>query len=185
MGDIIISMPKKETAKRIVDIIRNHGLDADIMICSNASTILREANSRNFGGIICSSELADMNYAELADYIPPGFGMIVLTKDASLEIVSDKMLRLVLPLSVRELIATIQTVLQTYDVPTRKKKPIKPKRSPEEQKTIDNAKAVLMELKHMTEPEAFRYMQKQAMDTQRTMLEEAQLILLLNSDWSS
>ena len=35
MGDIIISMPKKETAKRLVDIIRNHGLDADIMICSN------------------------------------------------------------------------------------------------------------------------------------------------------
>lgn len=185
MGDIIISMPKKETAKRIVDIIRGHGIDADVLICPSASTILREANDREFGVIICTPELSDMNYAELADYIPPKFGMIVLTKDASLEIVSEKMLRLVLPLSVRELVATIQTILQTYDVPTRKKKPIKPKRSPEEQKTIDNAKAILMEQKHMTEPEAFRYMQKQAMDTQRTMLEEAQLILLLNSDWSS
>ena len=52
--------------------------------------------------------------------------------------------------------------------------------SPEEKKILDKAKAILMERNGMTEPEAFRYIQKTSMDTGRTSVETAEMILFLN-----
>ena len=65
----------------------------------------------------------------------------------------------------------------------RKQKPKpKPQRSEEEKKLIEKAKLILMDRNGMTEPEAFRYIQKSSMDMGRTMTESAQMILLLNSE---
>jgi response regulator NasT len=52
------------------------------------------------------------------------------------------------------------------------------KRSPEEQMILDNAKAYLMERNHLSEEEAFRYIQKNSMDMGRSMVETAQMILM-------
>ena len=49
-----------------------------------------------------------------------------------------------------------------------------------EQNYINNAKWLLMERNHMTEQEAFRYIQKSSMDSGTNMVETAQMILLLN-----
>lgn len=54
------------------------------------------------------------------------------------------------------------------------------KRSEAEQKIIEEAKALLIERNGMTEPEAFRYIQKSSMDQGRTMAESAQMIIMLN-----
>ena len=60
----------------------------------------------------------------------------------------------------------------------KKKEKAKPKkRSPEEQKMIDDAKALIMDRNHLTEEEAFRYIQKTSMDTGRSMVETAEMIL--------
>ena len=47
---------------------------------------------------------------------------------------------------------------------------------------INNAKWLLMERNHMTEQEAFRYIQKSSMDSGTNMVETAQMILLLIYD---
>ena len=52
----------------------------------------------------------------------------------------------------------------------------------EEQNYINNAKWVLMERNHMTEQEAFRYIQKSSMDSGTNMVETAQMILLMIYD---
>lgn len=71
--------------------------------------------------------------------------------------------------------------MMTYQFVRRiKKKKAPPKRSPEEQKIIDEAKGLLIERNGMTEQEAFRYIQKCSMDTGRNMVESAQMILMLN-----
>ena len=49
----------------------------------------------------------------------------------------------------------------------------------EEKQIIDQAKAVLMERNGMSEPEAFRYLQKTSMDCGRSMVESAQMILVM------
>ena len=51
-----------------------------------------------------------------------------------------------------------------------------------ERKVIDKAKAVLMERNGMSEPEAFRYIQKTSMDCGRSMSESAQMILMMTGD---
>ena len=51
------------------------------------------------------------------------------------------------------------------------------RRSPQEQKIIDDAKAILMERNNMSEPEAFRYIQKCSMDSGNTMVESAQMVI--------
>lgn len=56
------------------------------------------------------------------------------------------------------------------------------KRNREEQECIDKAKKKLMERKHMTEQEAFRYIQKCSMDSCMNMIETARMILLLQAD---
>ena len=61
----------------------------------------------------------------------------------------------------------------------RKNKGVK-QRSPEERQIIDNAKAILIERNGMTEPEAFRYLQKSSMDYSRSLVESAQMILAKN-----
>ena len=52
-------------------------------------------------------------------------------------------------------------------------------RSEEEQKTIDRAKALLMERNGLTEAEAHRYIQKSSMDNGTGVVETAYMILTL------
>lgn len=56
------------------------------------------------------------------------------------------------------------------------------RRNQEDQEWIDIAKKSLMVRNHMTEEEAFRYIQKCSMDTSTSMVEIAQMILLLRKE---
>lgn len=53
-------------------------------------------------------------------------------------------------------------------------------RSANEQLVIDKAKQIVMRRKELSEPEAYRYIQKNSMDTGRSIVESAQMIILLN-----
>ena len=64
----------------------------------------------------------------------------------------------------------------------RKERSKPKKRNQEEQEYIDRAKKILMERNNMTEPEAFRYIQKCSMDSSTNMVETAQMIILLQVD---
>ena len=76
--------------------------------------------------------------------------------------------------------ATIEMLTHGFERSRRKsRQQIKKKRSDEEQKLIDQAKKLLMERNGMSEPEAFRYLQKNSMDFGRTMVESAQMILAM------
>ena len=46
-----------------------------------------------------------------------------------------------------------------------------------EQKTIDDAKALLMERNHLSEEEAHKYIQKLSMDSGNNLVETAEMIL--------
>lgn len=180
MGTIIVAMPKTENSNRLCTIINKAGLRENVEICRTAAEILRISNARDSGVIICTKQVFEMNYLELASYIPNYFGMVILTKDMGLEVTSERMLKVMMPLSPRELIDTIQMVLNLIGRKPRKKKDIPPRRSAAEQKIVDQAKNLLIERNGMKEPEAFRYIQKCSMDTGRNMVESAQMILMLS-----
>lgn len=180
MGSILIAMPKTDDANRIAKIVQSSGLDFEVEICSNGSEILRVSNDREYGVVICSKRLRDMNYTELEEYLPSFFGMILLTSDASIETHSEKCVKLMYPLKRSDLIATIEMITSAFYRQRKKSRQFPKKRSLEEQQIVDRAKAVLMERNGMSEPEAFRYLQKNSMDCGRSMVESAQMILVMN-----
>lgn len=181
MGSILVAMPKPEDANKIAGLLRNSGLPFDINVCDTGAEVLRVANDRDYGVVICTKQLRDMSYTEMADMLPRYFGTIVLTKDASLEMANDNMVRLMLPFQSRDLIDTIYMLTQDFNR-RLKKKSEPPKRSVEDKKIIDRAKGILMDRNGMSEPEAFRYIQKNSMDYGRKLIESAQMILTLYSD---
>lgn len=180
MGTILITMPKSEDALRFESLIRNQGLMLDTKICNTGSEVLRISNDCDFGVVICTRRLGDMMYSELAEYMPPTFHMIVLTKDASTETFTERMVKLMLPMRSSELVSTIEMLVSGYMRPRRKRDKAPRERSLQERQTIEKAKLILMERNGMSEPEAFRYIQKISMDTGRKAVETAEMILSLH-----
>lgn len=180
MGSILIAMPKVEESNRIAGLLREFFPHYSIDTCSNAAEVLRLCHARDNGVIIGTKRVCEMGYREIYDYLPDNFKLLILTKDRYLEIYEDKMLKLLMPFKRSELISTIEMITDQYQYRSKKKKKNVPKRSKEEQKIIDNAKAMLMENHGMTEPEAFRYIQKNSMDYSRTMVESAQMLLMIH-----
>ena len=90
---------------------------------------------------------------------------------------SDGIVCAAMPIKVNDLCSTIEMMLQAQVRRRRKLRSQPRRRSPQEQKIIDDAKAILMERNNMSEPEAFRYIQKCSMDSGNTMVESAQMVI--------
>ena len=141
--------------------------------------ILRISHDRDYGVVICTRQLKDMSYMELAGYLPEYFGMIVLTRDPELDTYADNIIKLMMPFKTSELLSTIDMITSVFVRRIRKKGNIPIKRSRSQNQVIEDAKRLLMERNAMSEPEAFRYIQKTSMDTGRTMVESAQMIIMI------
>ena len=72
-------------------------------------------------------------------------------------------------------------MLRTMEKNRRKQKNQPKERKQEEQALIRQAKELLMERNHMSEPESYRYIQKCSMDSGTNMVEMAQMIMSLNN----
>ncbi len=179
MGAILIGMPKHEDALRIADLIRNGGITEECMPCQTGSEILRKAEEYDASLVITIKHFSDMGYEEVVSYLPSSVSVLLLTKDSSLNPFAANVIRLLMPFKADDLISTVQMLLPYQPFYERKKR--KSARPASEQKVIDEAKLVLMERNEMTEPDAYRYLQKSSMDSGRTLLESAQMVLLLRS----
>ena len=150
MSSIVIALPKIEDARKIRSVLECHGL-AVASLCSTASNALSSASELGNGVLICGYRLPDMNYLDLAECMPKDF----------------------------DLINTLNIILMQQERKRRKEKK-KPKlRSEKEQNYISNAKMMLMQRNHLSEDDAYRYIQKSSMDSGTNMVETAQMLLML------
>lgn len=173
MGCIVIVMPRQEDANRIGDVIRRSDIGEEVIISTSGNETIRLVLSQDVNVVIGTKKYSDMGYEEMVSYLPPNVRMILLTKDASLVPFSESVVKVLMPFSSSDLISTIRTMIPS----SYRERKRKPTRSAAEQKIIDDAKKLLMDRNGMTEPEAFRFIQKAAMDTRRTMVESAEMIL--------
>ena len=163
MGSVLIAMPKSEDAYHIARSLSERGQLLDTEVCVTGADILRISHDRDYGVVICTRQLKDMSYMELAGYLPEYFGII----------------KLMMPFKTSELLSTIDMITSVFVRRIRKKGNIPIKRSRSQNQVIEDAKRLLMERNAMSEPEAFRYIQKTSMDTGRTMVESAQMIIMI------
>ena len=179
MGSILIAMPKYDDAERIASHLKESDIWEPVKICRRGNDVLLASENEDVDVVVCTKRLSDIGYEELSDYLPSKVHMLLLTADAGLMPFSSNITKLLMPFKPRDLVASIKMLLPGDNYTVRKRKI---PRSEEEQKLIDRAKGILMNNNEMSEPEAFRYIQKSSMDYGRTLVETAQMIVTLNED---
>ena len=166
MSSIVIALPKIEDARKIRSVLERHGFTV-ASVCSTASNALSSASELGSGVLICGHRLPDMNYLDLAECMPRDFEMLLLASAR------------VMPMKSSDLVNTVSMSLMQQERKHRREKK-KPKlRSEKEQNYISNAKMMLMQRNHLSEDEAYRYIQKSSMDSGTNMVETAQMLLML------
>lgn len=179
MGSIIIALPRKDTAGKIKEILLHHGF-RDVVVVPTAAAALQETGRLSHGIIISGTKLSDMDYTDLLDCLPRYFDLLLLDTTQNVSYRRQPgLIAVTMPVRVLEFVDTVNMMLKNLDRQVVKRKGKKPRRTEKEENYIRNAKSVLMERNHMTEEEAFRYIQKSSMDTGRNMTETAQMILTL------
>ena len=177
--NLILAFPRKEDAKKIQEALTRHGFQVDL-VCTTASAALSAMNNLDGGILVTGYKLPDMFFADLRDCMPSSFEMLLVASNRVLSAMEGSGIMAVsIPLSVYELVSTLQ-LMQRNRERRKRKASGKPKERPkEQQKLIDDAKALLIDRNHFTEEEAHRYMQKSSMDNGYSMVETAKMILML------
>lgn len=175
---IIVAFPKLEDAKNLKNVLNRHGFD-DILACNSAAQVIDAANHSDGGVAVCGYKLTDMHYSELFGYLPREFSMLLVASPAKLEdCFSQDIVCLAMPIHTREFISTVRMMTMNIERELNfRKKRMPKKRTVEEQKTIDAAKALLMERNQMSEQDAHKYIQKLSMDSGNNLVETAEMIL--------
>ena len=178
--NIIVAFVKPEDAHNIKSILSRGGFDGAVT-CSSGVQALSVMDDLGSGIIICGYKLSDMLYLDLLEDLPPYFKMLLIapTHRAPSEAKSENLIYLSTPLKKAELFSTLNMMIEGVQRLKKKAKERRMNRSQEDRKIIDQAKALLIERHHMTEPEAHKYLQKCAMDSGTNMLETAEMIISL------
>lgn len=177
MRSIVIALSKIEDSRKLSKMLQSYGLSVD-MICKDAGDVLLSVAERDSGVIITSPTLSDMNSVELYDNIPTNFDMIVIEGSRRYEY-PEGLISIPSPFKMVDLIGMIETLLASQSRKLKKKKATSNIRTSEDRALLDRAKMFLMRKNDMTEPEAYRYLQKCSMDSATSLVETAEKLILL------
>ena len=176
---IIVAFPKLQDAKNIMNAMIRQGYDV-VLACTTGAQAISKANELDGGIIVSGYKLTDMYYADLYEYMPVGFELLLMASKAKLDnCYNNSIVCLEMPVRMHELIETLNMMSYRYE--RQKKKRKKLERKQEDKITINRAKEVLMDRNHMTEEEAHYYLQKTSMDAGTAMVEVAEMILSMKN----
>lgn len=181
MGRILVSMPKIEDAKRICEMLLSRGIET-AEICLTGDDVLMQAHQYDSGVVICTRSLRNMYCSQLKDSLPDFFEMVLLTSKEGLSQCPPGVTTIEMPFRPSQLVSVVESITTRINRRIRNEQVKPKKRDGISQEYIDRAKRILMERNNMTEPEAFRYIQKCSMDSGTNMAETAQMILMLQKD---
>lgn len=177
MLSIIIAFPKIEDAKSIKNALTRNGFEVNAT-CTTGAQVIGITDELDEGIVISGYRFPDMHFSELNNYLPKGFKMLLIASPTKFSESTDhNIVCLSMPFKLHDLLNTLQ--MMTYNYIRRKKKEKLKFRTEEEKATISKAKQVLMVRNNMTEDEAYRYIQKNSMDSGTNMVEMAVMILNL------
>ncbi|MBQ7614341.1 MAG: ANTAR domain-containing protein [Butyrivibrio sp.] len=180
--NIIVAFAKASDAQNFKSILSRGGYDG-VVTCSSGVQALSAMDDLGSGVVICGYRLSDMLYSELLEDLPPYFKMLMIasTDRAPSETENENFIYLSTPLQKSALFSTLNMMMEGVQRLKKKAKERRMKRSDADKRIIEQAKALLMERHHMTEPEAHKYLQKCAMDSGTDLLETAEMIISLTN----
>ena len=181
MANIIIALSRPEESTGIKNILARGGFRS-IFICANGAQAISQMDDLDDGIVICGYKLQDMMYYQLKESLPYGFDMVLLVsgKHAD-ECDGNGIEKLVTPLKADTLITSIGMIADEQYRRRKRDRRTPRVRSEAEKKIIDDAKALLMVRKNMTEDEAHKFIQKSSMTSGSGLTETAEKILSIYS----
>ncbi len=176
-----MAFPRAEDGRNIKNILMRNGWQV-AAVCTTGAQALNHADSLNAGIVISGYRLPDMIYSELYSNLPKHFQLLLLASRTRWEAGQQEgMVCVAMPLKVHELLSTVEMMAEAIEKRRRQRRSAPAKRSPEEQAAILEAKRILMERDHMSEKEAYRYIQKYSMDSGNDMTETARMIISIKN----
>ena len=186
MQSIIVAFPKPEGGRKLKSILTQSGCHVPATVASGNQALAR-ANELRYGTVVTVARLSDMTWIDLWHNLPDGFSMVVLlpesrmetAKEALPEDASGRVAFLPLPFIVGDLLETVRAA-DSYAESVRRRNKSRPRtRSPEQEAVIREAKQLLMDVRHMTEAAAHHYLQRRSMESQNSLYESAQKVILM------
>lgn len=177
MASIIVVFPRLEDSRMIRGLLVRNGFEVATPCIAGAQAIAI-ADGLSSGIIVSGYKLKDMLYSEIYEYKPKSFDLLLVASQSRLAECDCRHIQSVsMPIKPNDLIHTLRTMTEAQIARRRQLQKRPPRRSPEEQRVVDRAKALLMEKDGMTEEAAYRYIQKCSMDSGNRFVESAYMII--------
>lgn len=178
MSGIVVVFPKIEDAQAMKSLLLRSGFD-HVHARNTGAAAINLADNIGEGIVISGYRLPDMLYTEIVESLEGRFEMLLVASRQKLLEDDSGVSKLEMPIKVRDLLNSVEMMDRNLFERTMRSKRKPGQRSPQEQSIINQAKAVLMEKNNLSENDAHRYIQKSAMDSGRTMVETASMILTI------
>lgn len=179
MANIIVVFPKIDDGKNIRNLLVRNGYTVNAVF-TTGTQLLNYIDSMHYGIIVSGYRYADMVSSELAQNLPPDFPMIVMASPRFwADSAAEGITYLGMPIKIRELLSALETISMQQERRKRRDR-MKPKqRNDGDRELVQTAKRLLMEKRGMEEEDAYRYIQKNSMDSGNSLVDVAKMILAM------
>lgn len=177
MISIIVAFPNLDDANKIKNLLYKNGFDV-FGICTSGAMAIQMAENLERALIICGCKFFDMTCLEIKKNLSVNSRILVLASKRVWELYGgDDLMFLEMPVKSYELVNTIEMIMRAKERARKKLKNKQNIRSSADNEIIMKAKIMLMEKNNLSEEEAYRYIQKNSMDSGNNMTDTAAMLL--------
>ncbi len=170
----VIAFPTEKMRTTIEDALERGGIQVHCA-CKSGSEVLRTIKKLGGGVVICAPRLCDMTADDLAYELSDIAFMLVAGRPADLDMCeNESVFRISLPAPGAEICGSARILIELDE---RRSQAMRPVRPLEEKEIIKRAKELVMERNNISEEQAYRFLQKQSMETSTPLVEIAKIFL--------
>ncbi|MBE6054801.1 MAG: ANTAR domain-containing protein [Clostridium sartagoforme] len=179
--DVIIALNNDEISQKIKTILTGNGFNV-ITVCKSGNELIRSIKQFSPSIVISGFKFKDMNLLEIYENIGDECSFLAIVNEPYKSFVQEEtdIFCISSPINTLLLLNTLDIIYQSE----RKVNKLKEKVNDlevkiNERKIIEKAKGIIMKQMGLNEQEAYRYIQKNSMDSGLKMIEFAKEIILL------
>ena len=174
MDRIVVAFPNDEAQRRIVRLLESGGF-SPARLCATGAEAIRAASKLDGAAVICGFHLRGMTAADLAAALRGRAAVLVISTSANLDLCDgENLFKLATPARRADFFSTLE-LMQSFAAGNFRRPA--PERREEDQRLIQRAKELLMDVNRMTEAEAHRFLQKRSMDAGAKLTDTARRIV--------
>ena len=174
MDRIIVAFASEKSQSQITRLLESGGI-YPAGCCLSGAEAIRMVWNLGSAVVVCGFKLRDMTAEELASDLRGIGAVLVIASPAHLDFCTgENLFKLAVPASRADLFASLQ-LLQDFE--SRSLQHPGGAAPGDEPRLVRQAKELLMDVHHMTEAEAHRFLQRRSMNTGLKLTEIARLIL--------